>query len=183
MTVAGALQATDVQQRCAVGGWQARCGVFFPALFIDLKVYRGEAREQGKDAADRAQVAAPDPLAAGEQQPDDDGSDGRTAKNQQRRLGVIIDADQLAIDGGQDERQGWPATPAHPAWHAHAPAILAGPFAQRAFRAQHTAPEPAEQYDRQQHERPPEAPEQELGEQGQVVQHPRLAVGQRQQCR
>ncbi|MCY1443598.1 hypothetical protein D9M71_600240 [compost metagenome] len=146
-------------------------------------MYGREAGEQGKDTADRAQVAAPDPLAAGEQQTDGDRRQCRAAENQQCRLGVVVDTDQLAVEGGQAERQGWPATPAHPAWHAHAPAILAGPFAQRAFRAQHTAPEPAEQYDRQQHERPPEAPEQELGEQGQVVQHPRLASGQRQQCR
>ncbi|MNC75776.1 hypothetical protein D3C75_1273680 [compost metagenome] len=67
MAITGAAHPPDVQQRGAVGRWQAWPGVGLPALFIDLKVHRRQPGEQGEDAADRAQVAAPDPLAAGEQ--------------------------------------------------------------------------------------------------------------------
>src|SRR3990167_4720058 len=136
MAVTGALHTTDIEQGRAVGRRQAWRGVFHPAFFVDLKMHGRQSGEQGEDATDRAQVTAPDPFASGEQQPDDDRGDGRTAQNQQRRLGVVIDADQLAVEGCQAERQGWPAAPAQPARYTQTFAVMAGPFAARAFRTQ-----------------------------------------------
>ncbi|MNE51421.1 hypothetical protein D3C80_1460480 [compost metagenome] len=93
-------------------------------------MHRGQARKQGKDAADRAQVTTPDALAPGEQQADADRHDRGTAQNQQGGLGVVIHTDQLPVEGGQAERQGRPAAPAHPARHAQAFAVMTGPLAE-----------------------------------------------------
>ena len=146
-------------------------------------MHRRQAGEQGEHAADRAQVTAPDTFAAAVEKAHQHRRQGRAAENQQGRLGVVVDADQLAINSGEDKRQGRPAAPANPARGAAAQPAPADPFAQRAFGAQHPAPESAEQHDGQQHERPPEAPENKLGEQRQVVEHARLAGRQGQQRR
>jgi len=183
MALAGPLQAADIQQRRAVGQRQAGRVVGFPALLIHREMHRRQAGEQGEDAADRAQVPTPHALAAHEQQADDHRAEGRAAENQQGRLGVVIHADQLAIEGGQAKAQRRPAAPAQPARNTEAAPVLAGPFAQGTFRAEHAAPQAPEQHHRQQHERPPEAPEDELREQRQVVHQARLAVRQRQQRR
>ncbi|MNE10861.1 hypothetical protein D3C80_1035930 [compost metagenome] len=181
MAVGATAHAADIEQWRAVGRRLVGRRIFQPALLVDLIVQRREAGEQGEHAADRAQIAAPDALAATIEKTHQHRRHGGATENQQRRLGIIIDADQLAIDGGQDERQGRPAAPANPARRATAQAAPADPLAEGAFGAEHTAPESAEQQNREQHEGPPDPPEDELGEQGQVVEDARLIVRQRQQ--
>ena len=55
-----------------------------------------------------------------------------------------------------------------------AQAALAGPFAECAFRAEHAAPKAAEQHHREQHNGPPQPPEQKLCQQGQAVEDSRF---------
>ena len=78
MAVTGPLQATDIEQGGAIGRRQAWFGIFHPALFVYLEMHGCQSGEEGKDPTDRAQVSAPDPLATGEQQADDDCCDRRT---------------------------------------------------------------------------------------------------------
>jgi hypothetical protein len=146
-----------------------RCAIRVPGGAVDAEMHRRDARQQAEDAGDRAQVAAPDALALAIHPADADGGDGGTAEDQQRRLRVVIDADQLAIDRGEDEGHHRPAAPAHPFRDRAAAPVAAGEFGQRAFRAEHAAPDAAHEHDREDHEGPPDAPEQVLREQHQAV--------------
>ena len=105
----------------------------------------------------------------------------RTASRRRRRptvepprissaaCGIFIDADELAVDRGQHEGDQGPAAPAQPARDGAAAAVAAGELGQRAFRAEHAAPDAAHQHDGEDHEGPPDAPEQVLREQHQAL--------------
>jgi hypothetical protein len=116
-------------------------------------------------------VAAPDALAPAVDQAYGDGGHGGSAQHQQHRLGIFVDADQLAVYRGDDDGGERPAAPLQPARHREAQAVTAGEFGERAFRTKNAAPDPPQSERGDDHERPPDAPEHELGEQGEVVQH------------
>ncbi len=182
VALAIALHAADVDQRGAVGRGQLRSLVGLPQLLVDFVVHRRQPGEQAEHAAHRAQVPAPDALTTAIEEANDHRGHRRAAKDQRGSAAIVINADQLAVDGGQHEGDGRPTAPANPLRGALVQPAPAGPFTERAFRAEHPAPEPAEEHHRQQHERPPQAPEQELGEHRDVVQHPRFGGRQRKHC-
>ncbi len=64
-----------------------------------------------------------------------------------------------------------------------APAVPAHSLRQRAFRAEHAAPETADKHHAQEHERPPDTPENELGEKREIGPDMGCALGRRQKCR
>ncbi len=179
----GAFHAADVDQRRAVGQAGDAAGARFPARPVHLEVQRREPRQQTEHAAHGAQVAAPHPLATPVQQTHQHGRHGGAAQHQQGGLGVLVHAHELAVDGGDDKGHGGPAAPAHPARDAAPASVAAHRFAQRTLGAEHPAPDAAQQDHAQQHEGPPDAPEQELREQAQVVQDACGVVGQRQKRR
>ena len=183
MTAAAALHMAQGLQRGAVDRTVRAVGRGGPAGFVHPVGHRRQFGQQGKHAIHRAQMPAPGALALGVHPAHRHGGDGGAAQHQQRRLRVLIDADHLAIHRGQHKGDKRPAAPAHPARNRPAQAFLRRPFGQCAFRAQHATPDAAKQHHRQQHKRPPDSPEHKLGEDGQVVQHARAVVRQRQQRR
>src|SRR5262249_33090250 len=62
-------------------------------------------------------------------------------------------------------------------------AVAAGDLGERAFGAEEAAPGAPDDHHAEQHERPPHAPEYELGEQGHVVEDARGTLGERQHRR
>jgi hypothetical protein len=164
----GAGHVLDVEQRRAVDGGAAP-GLAVPGGAVDAEVHRRDAREQGEDAGDRAEVAAPDALALAVEPADGDGGDRRAAEDEQRRLRVFVDADELAVERGEDEGEEGPAAPAQPFRDGVAAAVARGELGQRALRAEHAAPDAAHEHDGEDDEGPPDAPEEILGEQHQAL--------------
>ncbi|MBV6412215.1 MAG: hypothetical protein GAKPKEKM_03157 [Rhodocyclaceae bacterium] len=181
VAVGGAGHVLDVEQRRAIDGAGAR-RIAVPGLAVDAEVHRRHACEQGEDAGDRTEIAAPDALAAAVEPADGDGGERRAAEDQQRRLRVFVDADQLPVEGGQHEGREGPAAPAQPARDGEALAVARGEFGERPLRAEHAAPDAAHEHDGEDDEGPPDAPEQVLGgehhalvPEGRVGRHLRLA--------
>src|SRR3546814_12710975 len=54
-----------------------------------------------------------------------DGGNGGASQNQQGRLRVFVDADELTVNGRAHERHEWPASPSHPAWNGPSHAMPA----------------------------------------------------------
>ncbi len=154
-----------------------------PRLPIHLELPGRKLGQQIEHAVDRAQVAAPYPLLPSIQPAHRHGAQGGAAQDQGHGQRILIDADQLPIDRGQGESDERPAAPAHPARDGPAPPVPAGPLRQRPLRAEHAAPGPPHQRHGQQHERPPDAPEGELRQHSEVVEHRSAAVRQRQEHR
>jgi len=154
-----------------------------PGGAVDLVVERGDLGQHGEDAGSRAQVAAPDALLAAVEQAEADGGDGRAAEHQQGRLRVFVDPDQLPVDAGDADGAEGPAGPLEPAGQRLAAPVLADPFGDGAFRAEDAAPDAAERYRGDHDAGPPDAPEDELREQAQVVPDVRVFRRQRHERR
>ena len=180
VAVGGAGHAADVDQRRAVDRRIAviMAVVAIPGGAVDLVVEGRELGENGENPRGRTQVAAPDALLPAKKQADGQRGNARSAKDQQGRLRVFIDADQLPIDGGADEGDERPAHPFQPGRRRPAQAVPAAPFGERAFRTEQAAPDAAHRHRGDHHAGPPDAPEAELREQAQVV--PDVRAGGRQ---
>ncbi len=154
-----------------------------PRVGIDAKMQRGDARQHGKHAVDRTEVPAPDALAAAVDEADADGRERRAAQHEQRRGGILIDADELAEHRRQRERDERPSAPFQPARHREAEPMPAGGLGQRALGTEEAAPRAPDDEHRQDDERPPHAPEQPLRQDREAVVPARVVRRQRQEGR
>ena len=100
----GAGHAPDVEQWGTIDRLEIAF-VAVPGSAVDLVMQWGDLGQYGEDAGGRAQVAAPDAFFPAVEQADADGGDGRAAKDQQRRLRVFVNADQLTVNGGHHRRR------------------------------------------------------------------------------
>ncbi len=163
-----ALHVANIDQRRTVHPRRTLCALH-PYFFINAKMYRGNFCKQRKHTVGRVQITAPDAFAPAIDKPDRDGGHARSTQHQQRGLRILVDTDQLAIHRGADKGREWPATPAHPARNGTPQAMVTGELRQRAFRTENAAPDASEQHHADHHERPPDAPEEELRKQAQIV--------------
>ncbi len=186
MAIGAAAHGADRNQRRAIhtlrpgnGGF----GAWSHAARSTRKWTGASFARQAKDAVHRAQIAAPDPLAPAEGITHGYGRKRGAAKNEKRRFGVLVNADELAIGGGAGEGDKGPSLPFHPMRYRTAPAMPAHRLRQRAFRAEHAAPQTPDKDHAQENERPPDAPEDELGEKREIGPDMRGALRRRQKRR
>ena len=94
---------------------------------------------------------------------------GGAPQHHQCGFGIFVYAYQLPVECGRGKGQKGPAGPAQPTRNRQSQAMAAGPFRQGAFRTQYPAPDSPQQHHADHHERPPDAPEHKLSEQGEVL--------------
>src|SRR5690606_2327315 len=150
MTIAGALHMPQGYQGRAIDSLDATNRVT-PGVFTDFVMPGRQFGQQLEYAVDRAQILAPDALVTTIQKANDHRRRRRTAQHGKHRPGVLIDADQLAINSGEGKSDKWPAAPAHPFRNGPPPTMLAGPLAEHAFRTEPPAPCPPHQGHGDQH--------------------------------
>src|SRR5574341_62165 len=131
---------------------------------VHPEVHRAEAREDAEEQAHRAQVAAPHPSPARIDHCEGHRQSRRPAENQKLWRGILVDADELAVDRDADEGDQRDATPPHPTRDGTIAPEARGPRRERSLRAEEAAPGPTEEDHREHDEGPPEVPEDELGE-------------------
>lgn len=148
-----------------------------PGRMIDMKMDRREFRQKPENAIDRAHIAAPNALILSIKVANDEGSEGRAAKDQQNRFWVLVDAGHLAIDRGADEGEEGPTFPGEPTGDGQASPKMADGFGQRAFGTKYSAPGAPDEDHAEKHEGPPNAPEGKLRKNRQIVPNMRGPLG------
>ena len=184
MAIGRSAHGADRHQRCAVEpcrGRRLRRAV--PCVMVHPEMDGSELCQKAEHTIHRAQIAAPHPLIPAEGIAYGYRRERRAAQDQEHRFRILVDADELAVSRGAGKGGERPSLPFHPVRYRTATAMPAHRLRQRAFGAEHPAPETADKHHAQEHERPPDPPKYELGEEREIGPDVRGALRRRQKRR